>query len=78
MIFGRIMAYVGSEHGLIRPSIITKLFVGADIIAIIAQAAGGSMLVRQLIVFLLDPASNYFLICRMVIACLRSKQGELF
>ncbi|KAF8605084.1 RTA1-domain-containing protein [Ceratobasidium sp. AG-I] len=44
MIFGRMMAFVGSEHGLIRPSIITKLFVGADVIAILTQAAGGSML----------------------------------
>ncbi|KAG9099444.1 hypothetical protein FS749_001251 [Ceratobasidium sp. UAMH 11750] len=44
MIFGRIMAYVGSEHGLVRPTIITKLFVGADILTILTQAAGGSML----------------------------------
>ncbi|KAG8739637.1 hypothetical protein FRC10_005373 [Ceratobasidium sp. 414] len=44
MIFGRIMAYVGSEHGFIRPTIITKLFVGADVLTIFTQAAGGSML----------------------------------
>ncbi|KAG8701333.1 hypothetical protein FRC09_005428 [Ceratobasidium sp. 395] len=44
MIFGRIMAYVGSEHGLIRPTIITKLFVGVDVLTIFTQAAGGSMM----------------------------------
>ena len=45
MIFGRIMAYVGSEHGLVGHGIITKVFVAADVGAILTQATGGSMLV---------------------------------
>ncbi|KAG8687598.1 hypothetical protein FRC09_013400 [Ceratobasidium sp. 395] len=44
MIFGRIMAYVGSEHGIVRHGLITKIFVGADVVAILTQATGGSML----------------------------------
>ncbi|QRV86327.1 RTA1-like protein [Ceratobasidium sp. AG-Ba] len=44
MIFGRIMAYVGSEHGLVGHNLITKIFVGADIAAILTQATGGSIL----------------------------------
>ncbi|QRV91014.1 RTA1-like protein [Ceratobasidium sp. AG-Ba] len=44
MIFGRIMGYVGSEHGIIPPTIITKLFVILDVVTILAQATGGSML----------------------------------
>ncbi|KAJ1310197.1 hypothetical protein OPQ81_006941 [Rhizoctonia solani] len=44
MIFGRIMAYVGSEYGLVGHEFITKVFVGADIVAILTQASGGSML----------------------------------
>jgi hypothetical protein len=47
MIFGRIMAYVGSEYGLVGHNIITKVFVGADIVAILTQATGGSMLVSS-------------------------------
>ncbi|QRW27191.1 metallopeptidase MepB [Rhizoctonia solani] len=44
MIFGRIMAYVGPEYGLVGHEFITKVFVGADIVAILTQASGGSML----------------------------------
>ncbi|KAG8739911.1 hypothetical protein FRC12_016172 [Ceratobasidium sp. 428] len=44
MIFGRIMAYVGSEHGIVKHGLITKIFVGADVVAILTQATGGSML----------------------------------
>ncbi|KAF8610654.1 RTA1-domain-containing protein [Ceratobasidium sp. AG-I] len=44
MIFGRIMAFVGSEHGIVGHGLITKLFVGADVVAILTQASGGSML----------------------------------
>ncbi|CAE7179171.1 unnamed protein product [Rhizoctonia solani] len=44
MIFGRIMAYVGSEHGLVGHEFITKVFVAADVVAILTQASGGSML----------------------------------
>ncbi|QRW05105.1 RTA1-like protein [Ceratobasidium sp. AG-Ba] len=44
MIFGRVMGYVGSEHGIIRPTIITKFFVILDVVTILAQATGGSML----------------------------------
>ncbi|KEP54383.1 intermediate peptidase [Rhizoctonia solani 123E] len=44
MIFGRIMAYVGSEYGLVGHELITKVFVTADVVAILTQASGGSML----------------------------------
>ncbi|KAG8715688.1 Mitochondrial intermediate peptidase [Ceratobasidium sp. 423] len=44
MIFGRIMAYVGSEYGLVGHEFITKVFVAADVVAILTQASGGSML----------------------------------
>ncbi|CAE6432541.1 unnamed protein product [Rhizoctonia solani] len=44
MVFGRIMAYVGSEYGLVGHEFITKVFVGADVLAILTQASGGSML----------------------------------
>jgi hypothetical protein len=39
------MAYVGSEYGIVGHNLITKIFVGADIVAILTQASGGSMLV---------------------------------
>lgn len=48
MIFGRIMAYVGSEHGLVGHGVITKVFVTADVVAILTQATGGSMLVGSI------------------------------
>lgn len=41
------MAYVGSQYGIINHNKITKIFVGADILAIITQAGGGAMLVRR-------------------------------
>ncbi|KAG8955682.1 hypothetical protein FRC04_007673 [Tulasnella sp. 424] len=44
MIIGRIMSYVGKEYGYINHTRITKIFVGADIAAILTQASGGSML----------------------------------
>ncbi|KAG8704770.1 hypothetical protein FRC08_002044 [Ceratobasidium sp. 394] len=44
MIFGRIMAYVGSEHSLIRPIVITKVFVGASLLTIFTQVAGGALI----------------------------------
>ncbi|KAG8995741.1 hypothetical protein FRB90_000096 [Tulasnella sp. 427] len=44
MIIGRVMAYVGAEYGLINHNKITKIFVGADVLAIITQAGGGAML----------------------------------
>ncbi|KAG8932702.1 hypothetical protein FRC03_001418 [Tulasnella sp. 419] len=47
MIIGRVMAYVGSEFSYIRHERITKLFVAADIIAILTQASGGSMLAQK-------------------------------
>lgn len=54
MIFGRIMAYVGSEYGLVGHNIITKVFVVADIIAILTQAGGASMLVSCVIKHAVD------------------------
>jgi len=44
MIIGRLMAYVAPQYGLVGHGWITKLFVGADILAILTQASGGSML----------------------------------
>lgn len=44
MIIGRVMAYVGSQYGIINHNKITKIFVGADVLAIITQAGGGAML----------------------------------
>lgn len=44
MIIGRVMAYVGSQYGVINHNKITKIFVGADVLAIITQAGGGAML----------------------------------
>lgn len=49
MIFGRIMAFVGSEYGIVGHALITKLFVGADVVAILTQASGGSMLVSPML-----------------------------
>lgn len=46
MIIGRIMSYVGKEYGYINHTKITKIFVAADVCAILTQASGGSMLVR--------------------------------
>lgn len=46
MIIGRVMSFVGKEYGYINHTKITKIFVGADIFAILTQAGGGSMLVR--------------------------------
>lgn len=40
------MAYVGSQYGIIDHNKITKIFVGADVLAIITQSGGGAMLVR--------------------------------
>ncbi|KAG8915733.1 hypothetical protein FRC01_003526, partial [Tulasnella sp. 417] len=44
MIIGRVMSFVGKEYGYINHTKITKIFVGADIFAILTQAGGGSML----------------------------------
>ncbi|KAG9048034.1 hypothetical protein FS837_000922 [Tulasnella sp. UAMH 9824] len=44
MIIGRVMAYVGSQYGIIDHNKITKIFVGADVLAIITQSGGGAML----------------------------------
>ncbi|KAG8955680.1 hypothetical protein FRC04_007671 [Tulasnella sp. 424] len=44
MIIGRLMAYVGAEYGLINHNKITKIFVGADVLEIMTQAAGAAML----------------------------------
>lgn len=46
MIIGRVMSYVGKEYGYINHTKITKIFVGADVFAILTQGAGGGMLVR--------------------------------
>jgi len=44
MIVGRIMAYVGSEYALIKHTRITKIFVAADVFAILTQGMGGAIL----------------------------------
>lgn len=47
MIIGRVMSYVGKEYGYINHTKITKIFVGADVFAILTQSSGGALLVRS-------------------------------
>lgn len=47
MIVGRMMSYIGNEYSFISHSKITKIFVLADVLAILTQAMGASMLVRE-------------------------------
>lgn len=44
MIVGRVMSYVGKEYGYINHTKITKIFVGADVFAILTQSSGGALL----------------------------------
>lgn len=44
MIMGRVMSYVGKEYGYINHTKITKIFVGADVFAILTQSSGGALL----------------------------------
>lgn len=44
MIIGRVMSYVGKEYGYINHTKITKIFVGADVFAILTQSSGGALL----------------------------------
>ncbi|KAG8896232.1 hypothetical protein FRB99_008993 [Tulasnella sp. 403] len=44
MIVGRMISYIGNEFSVVSHSKITKIFVGADIFAILTQAGGGAML----------------------------------
>ena len=48
MIVGRIMSYVGPGYSFISHSKLTKIFVVADVIAILTQSGGGAMMVRPL------------------------------
>jgi len=44
MIVGRIMAFVGSEYGIVRHTKITKIFVASDLFSILTQGGGGAIL----------------------------------
>ncbi|KAF2715589.1 RTA1-domain-containing protein [Pleomassaria siparia CBS 279.74] len=47
MIYGRIVLFVDSpEASLIRPTLVTKIFVGGDVLAFLMQAAGGSQMAQ--------------------------------
>ncbi|KAG9011448.1 hypothetical protein FRB90_007261 [Tulasnella sp. 427] len=48
MIIGRVMSFVGKEYGYIDHNKITKIFVGADIFAILTQGGGGAMLFAEI------------------------------
>ncbi|PVF97170.1 RTA1-domain-containing protein [Serendipita vermifera] len=47
MLIGKTMEFVGIEYSLIRPSWIAPIFLGIDILSIIAQAAGSAILFNQ-------------------------------
>ena len=44
MLVGRAILYVGPGYAIIRPSWITPIFVGLDIVAICAQGGGSGII----------------------------------
>ncbi|KDQ20012.1 hypothetical protein BOTBODRAFT_152619 [Botryobasidium botryosum FD-172 SS1] len=47
MIVGRMISYVGPGYSIVKHSLLTKIFVTCDIISILTQSGGGSMLSGQ-------------------------------
>lgn len=43
MTYGRIMTLAGEEHSYIRARLVTKLFVGADVLSFLLQGSGGGV-----------------------------------
>lgn len=48
MVLGRLIRFMGADHlSLIRPKLLTKIFVGGDIVAFLIQTLGGSMMSKS-------------------------------
>ncbi|KDQ20013.1 hypothetical protein BOTBODRAFT_384220 [Botryobasidium botryosum FD-172 SS1] len=47
MVVGRMISFVGPGHSIIKHSLLTKIFVACDIVSILTQSGGGSMLSSQ-------------------------------
>lgn len=43
MIFGRLIAQTDPKYSYVRPSRVTKTFIGFDVLSFVVQGAGGAL-----------------------------------